>query len=409
MKLRYSSRLKGIFLPAIAALLLGVSALSCSSTSEGESVDAEATEENATNNSGDPLANNASAEGSEEGGNESAEAGSTENGSEVAATNNNATGGELNNLVNEGSADAAAPAGDAAVTNESAGADPFANQANPTAAAENAPGAVNNGTDPFAPANANLGNASAAPADGSAPVDGSAAPADGAAPTNVASTDASAVPVPPVLDSGAVEAPPAPPTANVTAQVEQAPPAPETNAAPAAEGSSGSEEAASAPAAGGGAVASAAGEFVPENGSKMPYYVEKGDSLASISQKIYGNPSQWRSLAEQNNVLNPDKIYAGSTIFYTLTDKSRSFADKYERSPKNSHTVAAGETLSSIAAKVLGSDHAWRTLWKMNPSIKDPHVLKVGQVIYYTQAGSVAAKLNNDEDLEVAAQTEEME
>jgi nucleoid-associated protein YgaU len=323
MKLRTSSRIKGIFLPAIAALLLGMSAISCSSTGDGEAVDPEATEETATNN-GDPLSNS--------------ENGAAAEGGEQVAEGGNS--GELNNLVNEGSAEAAAPAGDAAVTNESAGADPFANQAaNPAATAEAAP--TTNGTDPFAPANG-AATAEAAPAD---------------------------------------SAPLTEPTGNVVAQEESVAPAPEATQNTAS-------------------VASAAGEYVPENGTKMPYYIQKGDTLASIAQKIYGSSGQWKTLAEQNNVLNPNKIYPGSALYYTLSDKSRPFADRYERASKGSHTVAAGETLSSISEKVLGSEHSWRTLWKMNPSIKNPDMLKVGQVIYFSQEGAVAIKNEsiNDED-----------
>jgi nucleoid-associated protein YgaU len=335
MKLRTTSRLKGIFLPAIAALLLGMSAISCSSTGDGSETDPEATEETATNN-GDPLSNNANAESGE----------AAAEGEEVAEGGN----GELNNLVNEGTADAAAPVGDAAVSNEAAGADPFANQVtNPAATAEAAP--TTNGTDPFAPANG-------------APV--ADAPATEAAPQDNA---------------------PIAPESNVTVQTE-----------PAIENTQ-----AAAP------VASAAGEYVPENGTKMPYYIQKGDTLASISQKIYGSSSQWRTLAEENNVLNPNKIYPGSALYYTLSEKSRSFADRYERSAKGSHTVASGETLSSIAAKVLGSEHAWRTLWKMNPSIQNPDFLKVGQVVYFNQEGAVAIKNATLEDEGTLAQVDVVE
>jgi nucleoid-associated protein YgaU len=41
------------------------------------------------------------------------------------------------------------------------------------------------------------------------------------------------------------------------------------------------------------------------------------------------------------------------------------------------HTVASGETLSSIAKRYLGSENAWRTIAKANPTV-DPTAMKIG-------------------------------
>jgi LysM repeat protein len=49
-------------------------------------------------------------------------------------------------------------------------------------------------------------------------------------------------------------------------------------------------------------------------------------------------------------------------------------------SAQRTHTVAAGETLWSIAAKLLGKGQRWSEIGEMN-QIRDPRTLKVGQVL----------------------------
>jgi nucleoid-associated protein YgaU len=44
---------------------------------------------------------------------------------------------------------------------------------------------------------------------------------------------------------------------------------------------------------------------------------------------------------------------------------------------ETTHTVASGETMSSIAKKYLGSENAWRTVAKANPTV-DPTAMKIG-------------------------------
>ena len=52
----------------------------------------------------------------------------------------------------------------------------------------------------------------------------------------------------------------------------------------------------------------------------------------------------------------------------------------------NVYTVKTGDTLSSIAQEYLGSASKWRDLWELNPQIKDPNKLTVGQKIFLSEA-----------------------
>lgn len=141
---------------------------------------------------------------------------------------------------------------------------------------------------------------------------------------------------------------------------------------------------------GGGTVGLPAQGMVPEDGARLAYHIQVGDTLAIISQKIFGNSNNWRSLAQENNISNPNLIYAGDVLFYTLSGQSRPFAQRYESAPRQSVTVQAGDTLSGIAQRVYGTQAGWRTLWKENPQISNPDVIEVGAVLSYRVQAGVA-------------------
>lgn len=60
------------------------------------------------------------------------------------------------------------------------------------------------------------------------------------------------------------------------------------------------------------------------------YLIKKGDTLGTISNDVYGTPAKWRRLWENNKQLikNPNRIYAGFYLFYTLTPEEREQFDK---------------------------------------------------------------------------------
>ena len=387
MKYRMRSRVKGILFPAIAAFFLGVGIIGCSSSAEEGAPDAALTENGEAVNS-DPLANDANA--------------NSEGAAVEGAEGNNE---ELSNLVSEGSDNAASgenPAMDPGL-NANAGNDPFANPAGANAAADPAMnntgalpvGGENNGADPFASADAGA----------AAPVDGANAAMDPAA-TDPAATD-------PAAGNMTAESAPAEeiPAGNL----------PSWNAANAGNAAGNTAENAA------GEVANAEGNaaennsenantpamdnaapeasgpstgYVPEKGTKLAYYVSQGDTLGTIAQKIYGNKARWKELASNNGLADANKIYPGDAILYTLDDASQGFAEKYEGAQKQSVTVNAGDTLSSISARIYGSQGSWRTLWKENPSITNPDSISAGMTLYYRASGAVAQ--NAEEALEVA-------
>lgn len=56
------------------------------------------------------------------------------------------------------------------------------------------------------------------------------------------------------------------------------------------------------------------------------------------------------------------------------------------------HVVKAGETLQGITARYLGTSGLWRENWKLNPEVKNPHLLAPGQRIRVIVARTLPAQ-----------------
>lgn len=161
----------------------------------------------------------------------------------------------------------------------------------------------------------------------------------------------------------------------------------------------GNAAAAPAPGAAPGAQAAAApagpsaGPGLPETGSKMPYIVQSGDTLAKISTRIYGNNKRWKEISSLSGLSNPSKIYPGDVVYYTLDQESTTFATAYEGVQRAVTQVQNGETLAKIAKRVYGKAGAWKSIWRQNDTIVNPDKLNAGMTVYYIQAGALSAAI----------------
>ena len=280
-------------------------------------------------------------------GQSSGEEGGQQN-AEMAATQGEAAAGEQNAGASEEASAQAAPSNEATAEEGAAGGENVAsNEAAPA-------GDEANGGD----LQAMIGEMNAA--NGGQPSEEAAPSGDvAAAPTEAAPESAEAVP--------AGEASPEASTA-------QAAPA---QAAPAAEAS--------------GAVAAPG---MPEMGSKMAYVVEAGDTLGKIATKIYGDQKRWRDIANLSGMENPNHIYPGDIVYYSLDDSSRNFAAAYESVRRAKEIVREGDTLAAISQRVYGTSKAWRHIWRQNDNIDNPDVLTAGMSVYYVEKGAFNAALN---------------
>ncbi len=124
--------------------------------------------------------------------------------------------------------------------------------------------------------------------------------------------------------------------------------------------------------------------------------VRTGDTLSGIARSYLGNSSRWDEILDANsNVLgSPEKLQAGMVLRLprmndngqagrvndvVTRDTGRSSSPS---APARSYRVLAGDTLSSIAKKMLGSHEAWRRIYQVNQDvISDPDRLKVGDLL----------------------------
>ncbi|MEN9530471.1 MAG: hypothetical protein RI932_2344, partial [Pseudomonadota bacterium] len=294
-----------------------------------------------------------------------------------ASSSNNPIGNELNNAI--GGEGANATGTQAAAANNAEAPAPENGGA--------AEGAALNGE-----GSGNALNALAADAGGAAPAPNSdAAPVAGSADANTTNPFAAAgTNVAPAPDAGAAPA-------------MGASEAPSTNAAPAPAAETAENSTSEGGDEGDTSSVSVSGPTsLPEMGSKLAYYVMRGDTLGGIAQKIYGSRGRWKSLQAENGLADANKIYPGDVIYYTLSEASKAFAEKYEKGDRQAYTVGKGDTLSGIAAKFYGTQGAWRVLWKENPQVLNPDRIRVGMILTYRAANKVALKDDEDTELEVS-------
>ncbi len=169
--------------------------------------------------------------------------------------------------------------------------------------------------------------------------------------------------------------------------VAQAAPAEAPAANPVAEVAPPTETVAAQPAAVGG---------LPETGSKMPYVVEAGDTLGKIATKVYGDQKRWREISGLTGLSNPNHIFPGDVIYYSLDEKSAQFAANYESIKRQKDVVQQGDTLASIAKRIYGSSRSWRHIWRQNDHIDNPDKLEPGTVIYYLEKESIKTASNKN-------------
>lgn len=78
------------------------------------------------------------------------------------------------------------------------------------------------------------------------------------------------------------------------------------------------------------------------------YLIKQGDTLGTISDDVYGTPRKWRKLYEQNKswIKDPNRIFAGFYLYYTLTPDERSEAERLKQEKGTGVSPLAGQEAS---------------------------------------------------------------
>src|SRR5262245_42517480 len=121
----------------------------------------------------------------------------------------------------------------------------------------------------------------------------------------------------------------------------------------------------------------------PKAAPPSSYRVQRGDTLARIAAKIFGDSKRASDIAAMNGLADNSRLMAGQEL--RLTGKAPAAAQapakKLERSPAavRVYTVEKGDTLESIAEKQLGDKRRWREIYDFNRKrLKKPDCVVAG-------------------------------
>jgi nucleoid-associated protein YgaU len=119
---------------------------------------------------------------------------------------------------------------------------------------------------------------------------------------------------------------------------------------------------------------------------QQDYLVEKGDTLMKISFKLFGDISQWKTIAD----LNPGSeqmLLSGTKIKVPLAESP--FVWQPVGLP---YIIQSGDTLGTISKDKYGTPSKWKKIYNNNkPLIKDPNKIYAGFTIYYEEEESMSA------------------
>lgn len=122
-----------------------------------------------------------------------------------------------------------------------------------------------------------------------------------------------------------------------------------------------------------------------------PHTVVPGDTLSRISLAELGSVDRWSDIFAVNRdaLASPDLIEVGQVLDIPAAPAAVSenaspqeASPPAEQPPERPHTVARGESLSTISQAELGAADRWVEIFAVNSdTLADPDVVAVGQVL----------------------------
>lgn len=137
------------------------------------------------------------------------------------------------------------------------------------------------------------------------------------------------------------------------------------------------------------------GAVAPSKATPTSYVVAKNDTVSKIAREVLGDESRWKEILAANPGLKANSLKVGQSIQLPSKDKdsvkpatppapkkpsevakvdlgnaptAKSTAPKPKPTVPKTHTVAKGETLSSIARRHYNDALAWKKIYKANKS-----------------------------------------
>ena len=117
------------------------------------------------------------------------------------------------------------------------------------------------------------------------------------------------------------------------------------------------------------------------------YIARPGDTLESISQKIYGS-NQVTVLYAINPHLQSRSAKVGDKIYYNSPSRrndSSKLLFYYQdiNVPSSSYTLSQGDNIRQVAGQLLGHPNSWKEIWATNPELESKGEIKESISIVY--------------------------
>ena len=141
---------------------------------------------------------------------------------------------------------------------------------------------------------------------------------------------------------------------------------------------------------------------------KKVYYVKAGDSLFAIAEREYGDGNLWRLIRDANPkavqpgghvrrgvrlVIPPLATQGQADSSNTQANRPATLDDGAITASKRTVRVAAGDTLSDLARRHLGSARHWQRLLEANrDQIDAPELIRPGMVLRLPQSSDAAPR-----------------
>lgn len=127
---------------------------------------------------------------------------------------------------------------------------------------------------------------------------------------------------------------------------------------------------------------------VSDSSEEGSYTIQEGDTLWDIAQAKYGSGSEWKRIAQVNNINTPTEIEKGTRL--TIPDIEEVGQDAPTTSQDASqqanpisgatYTVVQGDCLWTIAVRAYGDGYKWVDIAREN-KLANPDIIHAGNVL----------------------------
>lgn len=123
------------------------------------------------------------------------------------------------------------------------------------------------------------------------------------------------------------------------------------------------------------------------------YVVREGDTLSSISQKIFGR-DRTSDLIKWNSYFASREPKVGDKVYYPSQNNpdDNTMMTYYDDQgfPAQTYLASAGENIREISKNLLGHERSWMEIYATNPSVESKGELTEGTAIRYWPQGTSA-------------------